>query len=256
MEHTVKKTKGKASKTSITFLLDRTGSMSSIKDDTIKAFNSYLDSVGETKGDIEFSLIQFDSVSLDKCCVRVPIAEATRLNNGNYQPRSTTPLIDAAYKTIKAVEESLNGQKPKVIICIQTDGYENASTEYNWDQLNTLIKEKTLLGWQFNFIGAGIDAYNTGARMGIAPMATMSYDLAQSANAMRGLAQSHSGYASGQSVNSHISMATRGLSGDVHAANYGVGGSPIPTPPVTVKPVTPPAKAKKPARSLVDSFKL
>jgi hypothetical protein len=74
--------------------------------------------------------------------------------------------IDAAYKTIKAVEKSLNGSNPKVVVCIQTDGHENASTEHTWDELNALIKEKSAAGWQFNFLGTGIDAYDTGAHMG------------------------------------------------------------------------------------------
>ena len=62
------------------------------------------------------------------------------------------------------------------MICIQTDGEENASEEHNWDELSALVKEKRALGWQFNFMGAGIDAYDQGARMGIAADQTLSYD--------------------------------------------------------------------------------
>jgi hypothetical protein len=63
-----------------------------------------------------------------------------------------------------------------VVICIQTDGQENSSTEHSWNELNALVKEKAALGWQFNFMGVGIDAYDQGARMGIAPAATVAYD--------------------------------------------------------------------------------
>ncbi len=56
-----------------------------------------------------------------------------------------------------------------MVICIQTDGLENASTEHTWAELNLLIKEKAKLGWQFNFMGAGIDAYEQGRQMGIPP---------------------------------------------------------------------------------------
>ncbi len=62
------------------------------------------------------------------------------------------------------------------MICIQTDGQENSSVEHNWAELNALIKDKSAKGWQFNFMGVGIDAYDQGARMGIAPAATMAYD--------------------------------------------------------------------------------
>ncbi len=165
-------------RTLVTFLLDRTGSMEAIRDDTIGGFNAYLDGLkGEGDVNIDFTLIQFDSVSIDKICVAVPVAEAAKLTRETYQPRASTPLIDAACKTINAVEASLIGAPAaKVVVCIQTDGQENSSTEHNWDELNALVKEKSAKGWQFNFMGVGIDAYDQGARMGISADATMAYD--------------------------------------------------------------------------------
>src|SRR5262245_21759182 len=121
-----------------------------------------------------FTLIKFDSRRIEKVCVAVPVSEVAELTMQSYQPGASTPLIDAAYKTIKAVEKSLKASNPRVVVCIQTDGHENASTEHTWDELNALIKEKTAAGWQFNFLGTGIDAYDTGARMGVAAMSTMS----------------------------------------------------------------------------------
>jgi hypothetical protein len=164
-------------RTLVTFLLDRTGFMEPIRDDTIGAFNAYLDNLQKDGAPIDFTFVQFDSMSIDKSCVQVPVAEVARLTRDTYQPPASTPLIDAAYKTIKAVEESLAGEPgTKAVICIQTDGQENSSVEHNWAELNALIKEKAKLGWQFNFMGVGIDAYDQGARMGIAPAATMAYD--------------------------------------------------------------------------------
>lgn len=75
------------------------------------------------------------------------------------------------------MEESLAGDgETKVVICFQTDGEENSSTEHTWNELNALIKDKAGAGWQFNFMGVGFDAYHQGTRMGIAPQATMAYD--------------------------------------------------------------------------------
>jgi hypothetical protein len=167
-----------ATRTLVTYLLDRTGLMEAIRDDTIGGFNAYLDGLKGNGGtDIAFTLVQFDSVSLDKIHVAVPVAEVPQLTRDSYQPRASTPLIDASVKTINAVEASLLTQPAaKVVICIQTDGQENSSVEYNWAELNALIKEKSAKGWQFNFMGVGIDAYDQGARMGIAPASTMAYD--------------------------------------------------------------------------------
>jgi hypothetical protein len=80
-----------------------------------------------------------------------------------------TPLIDAAYKTVKAVENAIVRDKinPKVVICILTDGHENQSVEHTWEEptasirkpgsptcFKALIESRIAEGWQFNFMGA------------------------------------------------------------------------------------------------------
>jgi uncharacterized protein YegL len=102
------------SRTLVTFLLDRTGSMEPIRDDTIGAFNAYLETLQEDGEDIFFSLLTFDSMSIDKVHVNQPVKEVARLTRESFVPRASTPLIDAAYKTIKAVEKSVGGGNAKV----------------------------------------------------------------------------------------------------------------------------------------------
>jgi hypothetical protein len=79
-------------------------------------------------------------------------------------------------RPLTAVEESLSkyDTTPSVVISIQTDGLENSSREHSWEELKRLVTEKIEKGWQFNFMGTGIDAYDQGARMGIASANTMS----------------------------------------------------------------------------------
>jgi len=101
-------------RTLVTFLLDETGSMESIKDDTIGGFNSYLSALKGSGELIDFTLIKFDSRRIEKVCVAIPVSDVAELDTKSYQPGASTPLIDAAYKTIKAVEKSLNGKSPKV----------------------------------------------------------------------------------------------------------------------------------------------
>jgi hypothetical protein len=243
-------------RTLVTFLLDETGSMQSIKDDTIGGFNSYLSTLKASQETIDFTLLKFDSRRIEKVCVAVPVDEVAELDANNYQPGASTPLIDAAYKTIKAVEKSLNGSKPKVIVCIQTDGHENASTEHSWDELNALIKEKTAAGWQFNFLGTGIDAYDTGAKMGVAAMNTMS--TGRSAQHVRAsyaaMADSCLAYARGEALTTEYSMAARIASGDQYYGKAGLGTKPAAVPQQTVPPANP--TAPKPRPQAVDDFTL
>jgi hypothetical protein len=216
-------------KTVVAFLLDRTGSMEHIRDDTIGAFNAYLQALQEGDEDITFSLLLFDSVSIDKICTNVPVKDVERLSRETYVPRAWTPLIDAAYKTIKAVEAYVEGKGDKVVICIQTDGDENSSTEYTWQDLNDLIKEKTAAGWQFNFMGAGLDAYKQGQRMGISVGQTMSYDhsdLAATRAAFVSNARNTSRYASGMSANTVYSAEQKQRAGDRFDPNLAKGDAP------------------------------
>jgi Mg-chelatase subunit ChlD len=208
--------------TLVTFVLDRSSSMSSCWDSTIEAFNGYVDGLRDTP-DIDFTLVQFDhhhaSMQLEKTCVAIPVKQAPKLSRDNYQPRGSTPLIDAAYTVIKAVEASLES-KPKdtkVVICIQTDGEENCSRQHTWEQLASLVKEKQDLGWQFNFMGAGIDAYQQGARMGVAAQSTMSYDhtdLGSTRAAFAASAQNTRMYSSGLSASTAYSDLQKQAAGD------------------------------------------
>lgn len=243
--------------TIVTFLLDRTGSMEQIKGDTIGAFNAYLAGLRSEDAGVEFTLVQFDSIGLDKVCVGVAPKDAPDLNAKNYQPRASTPLIDAVFKTIKAVEKAVVGRddKPKIVICIQTDGEENASTQHTWDELNALIKEKSDLGWSFSFMGAGIDAYKQGTRMGLSTAQTMSYDhLSAQATVASFAAEARNtmAFASGRSSTRMYSADQKLSAGDKFDPAFGGTSAQAPTAP-------PPHRApRKPAakRAIVDDFTL
>ena len=87
-----------------------------------------------------------DSNISEKVCVAVPVSQVAELTMESYQPGASTPLIDAAYKTIKTVEKSLNGSNPKVVVCIQTDGHENASTEHETVASGPVATENEKMG--------------------------------------------------------------------------------------------------------------
>ena len=223
---TKKKAAPESTGTSVTFLLDRSGSMNAIKASTIEAFNAYLKGLKEEPLGMSFSLVQFDSGGLEKVCVRVPVATAPELTDATYQPRGGTPLIDAAYKTIRAVEKSLPDSNPKVVICIQTDGEENESREYSWETLRALIAEKTKLGWQFNFMGAGIGAVERKPRD-----KPFRYRVATNAAFTASAANTRS-FLSGQSRDTSYSTGQKMAAGD----KFDAGAHISPAAPVSPRP--------------------
>lgn len=150
----------------ISFLLDRTGSMSGLRDATIEGYNSYLEGLPDEKEQL-LALHQFDSPGTELVHDFVPKNEATRLNVGNYEPRAGTPLYDAIADVIAWTEKrakELQGKKklkPAVLVTILTDGYENESKEHNLPSINSLIKKKEEEdGWTFMYIGAAKEAWN------------------------------------------------------------------------------------------------
>lgn len=208
-------------KTLVTFLLDRSSSMSSIHKETVSAFNEYLDELKRAKTGIDFTFIQFDTygsgLSMERVCVCEPVKKVPNLTMQSFQPRGSTPLIDAAFKTIKAIENQEAAKNSKIVVCIQTDGEENSSTSHNWEELKTLISEKTKAGWQFNFMGAGIDSYNQGSKMGISVANTVSYgkDMASTQAAFRAAGMNTQSYASGMSQNTSFLASQKVAAGDI-----------------------------------------
>jgi hypothetical protein len=193
--------------------------MGSIINETITAFNEYLQglSTGEGSNLVDFTLVTFDTQGMDKVCVGVPVNQAPKLNRETYVPRAGTPLIDAAVTTIKAVESSLEKrQNPKVVMVIQTDGQENSSVKHTWEELKQLVNEKTNAGWQFVFLGAGIDAYDQAAKMGIAAMNTLSHGkgLAETQVAYASMALNTRQYAAGAKADASFSLRQKLGAGD------------------------------------------
>jgi hypothetical protein len=153
----------------VSFLLDETGSMQSIKEDTIGGFNAHLETLRRNGGDIVFSLVSFNSSEIRKRYVAEPIEKIRPLTEADYQPKAMTPLIDAAVKMIKATAEAVakRTDDPAVVVVMQTDGLENVSVEYDSADLALLIKEKEQAGWQFMFLGAGLDAFAAARHAGV-----------------------------------------------------------------------------------------
>jgi len=209
-------------KTLVTLLLDRSGSMEKVREDTIGAVNSYVRKLRESDGDIRFSLVLFDSdfsgnMELKKVSVGKKVSKMKELTGEDFEPRGGTPLIDAACATIRAVAESVKGREDtRIVIALQTDGDENHSRENSWQDLKALISQKEKFGWEFLFMGCGIDAYRQGAQMGISRSKTLSYgaDSIATKAAFEATAMNTAMYASGTSASMEYTAGQKKSAGD------------------------------------------
>lgn len=194
--------KNKQMKTVVNFILDKSGSMSSVQDTTISAFNEYLQSLkNDKKTNYLFSLTLFDSESIDKLYVAANINDVKPLNKRTYQPNACTPLYDAVVETVEEAYKALESEKTPYasVVVIMTDGMENASTKHTQKCLADLRKK--LEGtdkWTFVYMGANQDAWAVAQDWGFSQGNTMSFnaDDAGIKTVMRGMGCATALYAS------------------------------------------------------------
>lgn len=169
--------------THLSVILDRTGSMESIRDDVIGGFNAFLAEQKAAPGFATMTLVQFDSQDpYEVIHSFAQVAAVPELTRTTFVPRASTPLLDAIGRGINDLEQKL-AQMPeavrpsRVVMVIITDGQENASREFRKDQIAKMIAEKqSKQDWQFVFLSADLNAINDAMAVGVRPMATMVFD--------------------------------------------------------------------------------
>ena len=162
-----------ASRTHLYLLLDRSGSMESMRDDVIGGFNSFVAEQRAEGPDARVTLVQFDSGDAHEVLLDArPIDQVVPLSRATFVPRGGTPLLDAtglviARAAVRAEARRLAGKAPEAIVVVTvTDGHENQSREYDRAAIVRLVKAKEAEGWSFAFLGAGLDAYGEAGGMG------------------------------------------------------------------------------------------
>ena len=155
-------------------ILDKSGSMDSIRAAAINGYNETLGAIKAAQlkhNDTQehfISLAAFCSCGVDMIYDCIPINEATKLTKDKYNPCCLTPLYDAIGITVKALSKKTDAlEDAAVLVTIITDGAENVSTEWNGQAVKALIDERKEEGWMFSYIGADHDVESVAANISI-----------------------------------------------------------------------------------------
>jgi len=157
--------------TEIIFLLDRSGSMSGLEQDTIGGFNTFIKKQCEHEGETLLTTVLFDSQY--EILWNGVDAKRITLTEEDYFVRGSTALLDAVGKTILDVGHRLANTKAEdrpnnVIFVITTDGEENSSREFTYAKVRDLIHhQQEKYSWEFIFMGANIDSEREAGNLGI-----------------------------------------------------------------------------------------
>lgn len=145
-------------------ILDKSGSMETIRKEAIDGYNETLGSIRAAQlkyWDTQehfVSLAAFCSCGIDMIYDKTPIKDAEKLTWEKYDPCCSTPLFDAIGKTVKKMKrDTKHIADAAVVVTIITDGAENDSVEWTEISVKKLIEECKKEGWVFSFIGAGED---------------------------------------------------------------------------------------------------
>ena len=158
-------------------ILDKSGSMNSIRKEAIDGCNETIGSIRAAQKrhhdtqDHYISLAAFCECGIDMIYDKTPIDEAETLTWEKYSPCCMTPLFDAIGNTVKRMETYTKSieefVETSVLVTIITDGYENASKEWNSLEVKKLIEACKEQGWMFSFIGASEDIVNVATHISI-----------------------------------------------------------------------------------------
>ena len=166
--------------TELVFILDQSGSMQRLTDDTIGGFNAMIEKQKKEPGACYVTTVLFDTV-LKTLHDRVPLEEVVPMTGRDYVPGGCTALLDAIGDTVRHIAQIHKYARPEdvpenTLFVITTDGMENASRRYGQREIKRLIEqEREKHGWQFLFLGANIDAFDTADGLGIARECTTNF---------------------------------------------------------------------------------
>jgi len=188
--------------TEIILLLDKSGSMGSVLDDTIGGYNQFIKDQKDADGEAKFTLVLFNNF-YRTIYDAIDIQEVPELTTDTYKVGSTTALYDTIGYSISNLGNRLakmeEADRPEnIVFVILTDGAENASREMDSDSIFKMITHQTeKYNWDFVFLGANQDAFKESGKLGFSKGSTMTYSAGETVSAFgsmsRGLSETRMG---------------------------------------------------------------
>jgi uncharacterized protein YegL len=156
----------------VAIVLDRSGSMESCRDETIEGFNEYAQQIRATAAkeelQVRLTLTVFNG-EIRMPLFEQPLTRLHRMTRKYYVPDGSTAMLDAVGHTIDRLErEGTNIAEASVLVCIISDGHENASHDYSYADIAKRIGRLTATErWTFTYLGANQDLSHVSEQLNI-----------------------------------------------------------------------------------------
>ena len=173
-------------------IIDESGSMGHLTQSTISGVNEVLNTIRTAQKDFSetqehfITIVTFDSPGPNNQMVRyisenTPITQITDFRE--YCPNGCTPLYDAMGQSMSRLYKLVKGNVyASVAVTVVTDGYENASKEWNGRALKDFIAARKAEGWSFSYMGSAHDVKDVTELLSIDNFVEFSHDIKGSVN--------------------------------------------------------------------------
>jgi hypothetical protein len=174
--------------TDITLVVDRSGSMETIRADAEGGVNTLITDQAREPGEALLTLVQFDT-EYEFVHRGVPLDRVPRYR---LVPRGGTALLDAVGRAINETGARLaampEADRPGLVVfVVMTDGHENSSREFTKATVREMIeRQQAVYSWQFTFLGADADAFDEAAGLGISAQGAARFQPSKVGAAYRG----------------------------------------------------------------------
>ena len=181
-------------KTLVLFILDESGSMEAVQNESVEGLNKYIETLQNDDTSTVLKLVTFNTnnpgyktLINNEDVMKVKPIPAT-----SYYPSGLTPLLDAIARGILETDDYIEwaNEEINVMVTIMTDGMENASRFFSYAQVSEMIEERERKGWIFTYLGSKQNSYRESAKIGIKRKFAQNYEYNNPKEAMRVMAES------------------------------------------------------------------
>jgi len=205
-------------KTHVAIILDKSGSMGSIRAQAIQNYNEQIQQMKENAKDQDIfcSLITFNGEVFEHLWDE-DVTKLEEADYASYVPAGSTALRDAIGYTIQKLQSTTTlDDNTAYLLLIISDGDENASTKFNVSQLREMIEScQATNHWTITYMGCDeryIKKLSEETSIPISNCAVWSNDLKLAAGTMKAARSRNDGYFASRSRGL---MATSNLYSDV-----------------------------------------
>ncbi len=144
-------------KTEIICILDASSSMGGMVTEVLAGYAKFVAEQKAVPGEARITLVEFSS-GYKKCFEGQDLARHSGVLD--YRPDGMTAMYNGVGRTLNEQGQRIAREKwaDLVIVCIITDGAENASREYDQPRVAAMVKHAEDHGWKFLFLASNIDA--------------------------------------------------------------------------------------------------